>query len=288
MRFGILAILGAAVSAVIDSRVESMKRAGTPGGNRLRALREARGRTQLEVELDAYLGIGYLQRVESGKVRYPERDTLERILTALDAHYTARCDVLEMFGYLVDTPLPDEAEIRWAVEICRAELADAVFPVYLLDCAHHLLAWNDFVPSILGSVTGKPGKRLSMLRILFDPAFGVTGRIANADEFFPAQIRALRYQMRLFRGENWYTTLIDDLRRGCPLFERWWNVPDVDAQIAARPLIPLVIMGVTQTPEPLRFRLTSEPFAQDRRFRIIYYIPADPATMRQYAAWANR
>ncbi len=43
----------------------------TPGGNRLRALREYRGRTQLDVELDASLGIGYLQRVESGKVRHP-------------------------------------------------------------------------------------------------------------------------------------------------------------------------------------------------------------------------
>jgi hypothetical protein len=31
----------------------------------------------------------------------------------------------------------------------------------------------------------------------------------------------------------------------------------------------------------MHFRLTSEPFAQDRRFRVIYYLPADPATMQQ-------
>ena len=49
--------------------------AGTPGGERLRALREAAGRTQLWVELEAELGTGYLQRVESGKVAQPVRAT---------------------------------------------------------------------------------------------------------------------------------------------------------------------------------------------------------------------
>jgi hypothetical protein len=38
----------------------------------------------------------------------------------------------------------------------------------------------------------------------------------------------------------------------------------------------------------LQFRLSSEPFAQDARFRTIYYFPADPITMQQCAAWAAR
>src|SRR5215831_10925384 len=91
-----------------------MEKSATPGGNHLKALREYIGKTQMDVELDADLGIGYLQRVESGKVRHPERDTLERILTALGAHYTERRDILELFGYVVETPLPDEDEIGWA------------------------------------------------------------------------------------------------------------------------------------------------------------------------------
>jgi transcriptional regulator with XRE-family HTH domain len=100
----------------------------TPGGNRLRALREYHSKTQLEVELDASLGIGYLQRVESGKVNYPERDTLERILAALNAHYTERREILELFGYVVDAPLPNDAEIRQAIEGCRADLQTAALP----------------------------------------------------------------------------------------------------------------------------------------------------------------
>src|SRR5712692_4805301 len=51
-------------------RVDQMRTrtVGTPGGAKLRALREGAGRTQLWVEVEAGLGTGYLQRVESGRV----------------------------------------------------------------------------------------------------------------------------------------------------------------------------------------------------------------------------
>ena len=112
-----------------------MNHTGTPAGNRLRTLREAAGKTQLDIELDASLGTGYLQRIESGKVGHPERDTLERILTALNGQYTERRDILELFGYIVDTPPPDDDEIQWAINLCGGEINSAVFPAYLLDCS---------------------------------------------------------------------------------------------------------------------------------------------------------
>lgn len=261
-----------------------MIRSGTPGGNRLRTLRDDCGRTQLDVELEAHLGIGYLQRVESGKVRYPERDTLERILAALGAHYTDRRDILELFGYVVDAPLPDDAEIGWAVAICRAELDEAVFPAYLLDCAHRLLAWNPFATRLFGA-DRFAGRRFSMPRILFDAAYGLTTCIVNPDEFFPAQIRVLRYQMGLFRGEAWYDTLIADLRRGCPLFESYWlRGAQAEPPLPGRPLVPLAL-DVPGSGR-LRFRLTSESFAPDRRFRLMYWLPADAETLQRCAVWA--
>lgn len=258
----------------------------TPGGSRLKALREYLGKTQLEVEIDAELGLGYLQRIEAGKVRHPERDTLERILTALGAQYTERRDILELFGYAVDTPLPSEYEIEWAIASCQAELVSAVFPAYLLDCAHRVLTWNKFFLKLYGPVGLNNPYCLSVLKILFDPRYRVTPMIANPDVFFPAQIRALRYEMRWLRGEAWCEALIDDMLSQCPLFKRYWMdtlAQKQNALIAARPLVPFELdvpqLGL------LRFRLTSEPFAQDRRFRIIYYIPADAPTIAQCIAW---
>lgn len=266
-----------------------MSSIGTPGGNRLKALRDYAGKTQLEVELDANLGMGYLQRVESGKVRHPERDTLERILAALQARYTERRDILELFGYIVDTPLPDAAEIAWAVEVCQAELNSAVFPAYLLDCGHRLLVWNAIFTKLF-RIEGiqahrTKGEYLSMLKLLYDPRYGVTPLIANPEVFFRAQIRALRYEMQFSHGEAWYQTLLQEMLADCPLFERYWQESQREPShpTAARPLFPLELA----LPEigALQFWLTSEPFAQDRRFRVIYYLPADSITMQQCLRW---
>jgi transcriptional regulator with XRE-family HTH domain len=258
----------------------------TPGGYRLRTLREALGRTQLDVELDAELGSGYLQRVESGKVQHPERATLERILTALNAPYTERRDILELFGYLVGTSLPTPEETTWAIHACQAVLDSMAFPAYLLDCTHRLIAWNRFTPLLFSVSAMDRLASTSMLRILFDPACGVANLIANPDSFYPATLRALRYEMRLFRGEAWYAAVIEDMMR-IPRFAQHWFALDGEAlyPAPARPLIPIQL----DVPAAglLTFRLASEALAEDRRFRIIYYLPANADTMRQCALWSD-
>ncbi len=267
-----------------------MKHSPTPGGNRLRALREVVGKTQLDVELDAALGSGYLQRVESGKVKHPERETLDRILAALSARYTDRRDVLELFGYVVGTPLPTPGETAWAVAACEAMLRSVAFPAYLLDCTHRLLAWNLFTPRLFGMDSADAGigklAHVSMLKILFEPRYGVSTLIANPETFYPATIRALRYERTLFRGEAWYEAVIDDLMTSA-LFEKYWTAQASDPvyPTAARPLVPIEFS--LPTAGLLKFRLASESLSEDRRFRIIYYLPADSAAMQQCATWSE-
>src|SRR5262245_45540690 len=118
------------------SYIKHHTQARTAGGNRLRALREARHMTQLDVEFEGSLGIGYLQRLELGKVQHPERETLERILEALNATFAERHEVLELFGYALPFTAPTEAEIRWAIDVFQAEVENERLPVYLLDCLH--------------------------------------------------------------------------------------------------------------------------------------------------------
>jgi hypothetical protein len=119
---------------------------------------------------------------------------------------------------------------------------------------------------------------ISLLRAMFDPQCGVTPLIANPAVFFPAQIRALRYEMAHFQGEAWAVEVLSDLLR-YPTFAHYWTQTEASQvnAIAARPLSPLEIdlPGVGR----LQFRLLAEPFVFDRRFRVIYYLPADPATM---------
>jgi transcriptional regulator with XRE-family HTH domain len=258
-----------------------MNISSTPGGKRLRAMREFYGKTQFDVEMDANLGIGYLQRLELGRVQQPERDTLERILSALHAHYAERREVLELFGYIVDAPIPVESDVSWAISVCRGELCSAVFPAYLLDCAHRLLYWNQLVPKLIDTSVLNGA---SMLKVVFDPAYQMTSRIRNAATFFPAQIRALRYEMQRFHGETWYKTLIRDMLQ-IDEFQRHWNLERLETvHIPARPLTPLVLEVGGRV---LSFRLISEPFIQDHRFRVIFFLPADAQTTQQCLDWTQ-
>jgi transcriptional regulator with XRE-family HTH domain len=264
----------------------------TPGGTTLRRLRERAGRTQLWVEAEADLGSGYLQRVESGRVAQPERPTLERILTALNARYSERRMMLETFGYTVATSPPSEEEIAWACAESRSTLDGVAFPTYVLECTHRLIAWNRFVPLLFGipaddpTLGGLAGR--SILAPWFDPASPLSSLVVEPDRFLPALIRALRDEMQLFSTEPWYPPLLGQLWKDLPRFRHYWHAVDRGPALvsAARALVPvrLAIPGSGI----LEFRLASEHFTEDARFRLVYFLPADPAAMHQCAAWAIR
>ncbi|MFO7271083.1 MAG: helix-turn-helix domain-containing protein [Sphaerobacter thermophilus] len=262
---------------------------GTPGGRRLRALRERAGKTQLWVEAEAELGTGYLQRIESGRVAQPERATLERILAALGARYSERREVMERFGYTVPTPLPDENDIAWACAVSHDELHGVPFPAYVLDCRTRLLAWNRYVPHLFGLSPRDPQlgglARRPILAAWLDPTSPLARLVVEPDAFFPALIRATRAETEFMQGEPWYAEMMRELQE-VPRFRHYWELVEREPQTAsaARTLVPvrLAVPGAGT----LSFRLASERFIRDARFRLIHFIPFDVATMRQCEVWA--
>jgi transcriptional regulator with XRE-family HTH domain len=264
----------------------------TPGGTRLRRLREEQHKTQLWVEAEADLGTGYLQRIESGRVAQPGRATLERILTALDVRYSERREILERFGYTVATPPPTAEEIAWARDLSQRELQAATYPAYVLDCTLRLIAWNRFVPALLGLSPDDPHfglwSRDSFLAAWFDPDSPITPLIAEPHLVLPALVRALRYEIRHrnLDDEPWFPPLLADLHRW-PRFHSAWLAVEVEppAVSAARSLVPL-LLNVPNHGQ-LRFRLSAEPFIRDARFRILSYFPADTAALSWCSTISN-
>lgn len=262
----------------------------TPGGTRLRQLRLAAGKTQMWVELEAELGSGYLQRLESGRVMQPVRPTLERILTALGARYSERRDVLEMFGYTVATDPPTAEDITWAREICRYELQSAVFPAYMLDCTVRLQAWNQFVPRLIGvapdaSILEQLTDR-TLLALWFNPDALLGALVAEPDVFLPSMIRAFRFELEHVGDEFWMDSLLEGLL-AIPRFRHYWEQVEREQlpATAARSLLPVRL----RTPDDglLEFRLSVEHFTRDARFRVVYFLPASPETMQVCARWAG-
>ena len=263
----------------------------TIGGVRLRALREAAGKTQLWVEAEAELGSGYLQRIESGRVAQPGRAMLERILAAIGARYSERREVLEQFGYTLSTPPPDASETAWARSFCQSELDEAPFPAYALDCLHRLIAWNAQVPRMLGLQRIDP--RLeelsgrSILEAWFDPSSSLSHLVAEPEAFLPALIRAFRSEMEPYRAETWYPPLLERLL-ALPRFRQIWDrIERESAPVSsARALVP-VRLNVPAVGE-MQYRLSAEHLVRDARFRLIYFFPSDLRTMQQCADWASQ
>jgi len=254
----------------------------TPAGIRLRALRESCGKTQLDVELDANLGIGYLQRLELGKVQHPERETLERLLAALGVSFLERREVLELFGYVVALSAPDEAETNWAIGVFQSELKQQTLPVYLLDCSHRLLAWNSLVPKLFGR-TRALAKDALIPRLIFDPKDGIASSVLNPETFFSAEIRILQYEKQRYGDESSYRLIVNEMRQ-YTVFDEYW----IKQNRAGRPPVPMRPVAQLKLDTGHRlahFRLISETFVQDQRFRVIYYMPADSGTIRQCLEW---
>lgn len=263
-------------------------RQGSPGGLRLRSLRERAGKTQLWVELEAGLGTGYLQRVESGRVAQPARSTVERICDALAARFSERREVMELFGYVMSCTPPGDEDMVWARETARPELDTFPFPAYVLDCTTRLITWNRPVQALFGTreddetLGGLAGKML--LAAWFDPRSALGRMVMEPEGFLPAMIHAFRHEMIQFHGEPWWDAVLAGLREQ-PVFRNWWDKAKAmpPRPSAARSLIPvrLALPGHG----PVSFRIASEPFTRDARFRIIHYFPDDLETMRRCLSW---
>lgn len=255
----------------------------SPGGLLLRSLRKAARRTQLWVETEADLGTGYLQRIERGKILHPERITVERILTALDARYGERRDVLERFGYVVTVEPPDSAERAWARSVSQGELNSLPLPAYAIDCTFRVIAWNAHIAAffdVRGERLLESFRERSVLEGWFDPASPIGRSVVEPERFLPAMLRAARFEGLQLGDPDWYRELMNDHARRFPRFRSALNgVSDDSAPIAsARSLAPVRLTNANG--DVCSFRLSAEPFVRDPRFRLVYFFPADEAALR--------
>ena len=266
----------------MDNREDDALPPGSPGGELLRRLRKAAERTQLWVEAEAELGTGYLQRIERGKILHPERETLERILSALDARFGERREVLERFGYVVTVEPPDTADRAWARLHCQHELGELTFPAYAIDCAFRVIAWNRLMAALFdpaGDSVLRSFRDRSVLEGWFDPHSPIGRSVAEPDRFLPAMLRAARFEALQLGDPEWHRNLMADHARRLPRFRESVQQQSAGEEpiVSARALVPVRLMvgdGIACS-----FRLSAEPFLRDPRFRLVYFFPADEAAL---------
>jgi transcriptional regulator with XRE-family HTH domain len=266
-------------------RVNAM--ASETGGQYIRRLRMQSMRSQAELEFAAGLGDNYLKRIELGQVARPQRDTLERILDALQPSYAERRNVLELYGYAVQHPLPTQTEIAQAQTIFRQSVADSPIPVQLLDCALRLIDWNGLLARLAGRTPDDPAMRAlagrMITHVLYDPQFGIRQRLQNFAEWSGHMLPVLIHELQPYLQEAWAHDVLEELRRSAPGLDTLLNRSEELRPIPARPLRTIIFTGPNGAALP--FRIASESFTNDTRFRVIYYFPADDVALAQCRAW---
>ncbi len=140
----------------------------------LRRWRSLRGRSQLDLALDAGISQRHLSFVESGRSR-PGRETLLDLAEALDVPLRDRNTLLLAAGFapIYDDGLwnaPQMQSVTRAVE--RLLRQQDPFPAILMDRHWNVLATNDATPRLFGHFVDLAARKRprNLLHLMFDPA----------------------------------------------------------------------------------------------------------------------
>ena len=169
-----------------------------PIGDRLRAWRQRRRLSQLDLALDAEISQRHLSFVESGRAA-PSREMVLRLAAALDVPLRERNALLLAAGYAPlypERPLdaPAMAAARTAVElILRAHMPH---PALAVDRHWRMVAANGAVASLLAGLGADPAllaPPVNVMRLSLHPR-GLAPRIANLPQWRAHLLERLRRQ----------------------------------------------------------------------------------------------
>jgi transcriptional regulator with XRE-family HTH domain len=266
-----------------------------PPGTCLRQLRNERGLSMDDLAYSSNITYRALQRIESGKTKLPSRHNLIALLNNLNAvkkiSAAERLKVLTPFGYRDQTPLPDETEIINITQQWEKSVFELPHPACLVDCAHRIHAWNRYGPRLVGLTYGHPGmeniRGKTLFDVLFNQSFATAFGLQNKDDFLIDMLEVMRSEFEAFKDEDWCKECIQNTSAAYPEFRRLWGKINTYPvrRLSLRMIGPFLLNPTGNA--PLSFYMLGTDFMSDSRFRVIQYLPANMATMRQCLTWVE-
>lgn len=241
--------------------------------------------SQLEVSLRiGWKGTSRLSKIEQGRVSKPTRETIEKIIKALDLNPQEEGEFLFTGGYL-----PTDAEIKLAIAEVTDKIDNWPYPAYLMDFSFRWLYTNLYTLI----TAGYPPKfkkfviknRPNFLEFPFLPKeqFSIEvlkgEDINNLKPFQIAQIAAFKTENLHFQNESWYKSLIKNLMK-YEDFRKLW--PKISLQDYHKKLFDYeykrMIGEYNGKKQSLDFHLQTAKLITDPRFQIVLYYPANKET----------
>lgn len=264
-------------------------------GSYLRQLRKERGVSIDNLRYACAVTARTIQEIETAATVRPERKTLLALLQGLSTYKRLTSDerkkALEPFGYRDQSLLPEGEEITSIARQWESSVFELPHPAYLVDFAHRFLAWNRYAPRVIGLTYGHPAleklRRRTLFDLIFDRQFETAFVIKNKEEFLPEMLYVMRCEFEPFKDDDWCKECIRQAREEHPAFRALWDKVQKKPvqQLGLRTMGPVVTQA--RGGVELRFHLLGTDFVNDSRFRVIQYLPADAATMRQCLEWVE-
>jgi transcriptional regulator with XRE-family HTH domain len=220
--------------------------APTPIGELLRAWRQRRNLSQLELALGADVSSRHVSFLETGRAR-PSREMVIRLAEELEVPLRERNSLLLAAGYAPvydERPLdaPEMAPVRQAID--RFLRAHEPYPAVVVDRYHNLVASNDALELVLEGVAPELLEPpANAMRVALHPR-GMAPRTLNLAEWSAHLLQRLRRETQI-TGDPELARLYDELVV-YPGVEVAPHQPDVQP---ADIVLPLRLLDVDGTSE---------------------------------------
>lgn len=258
-------------------------------GPQLRAWRDTRGKSQLELSLDTGISQRQISFIESGRST-PGRQNVLRLADALDVPFRERNTLLLAAGYapIYSEGRFDDREMRGVTNaLTRMLRQHEPFPAVVMDRYWNVVMTNDATLRFFGhfiDMEARPAPR-NLLHLMFDPA-GMRPFIPDWDQTAKSLLG------RVFRES---VGRIIDVRTK-ELVDNLLAYPDVNAEWQTSPTIenaPVIPLSFVKDGHVLKFfsLVTTVGIAQmitTQELRIECMFPLDEATEAQYAELMSR
>lgn len=244
--------------------------------------------SQLEVSLRiGWQDTSRLSKIEQGRVGKPTRETVEKIIKALELDQQEKGEFLFIGGYL-----PTEEEIINIRKKLSPIVSNWSYPAAIFDFSWRAIDQNKAnidVYQISSELNHRIfNEHLRVLEILFDPnlkqnKFLKGNHLKGWYSFLSSVIVNFKYEQKKRVKEKWYIYHLKDMLLN-PTFRKLWSETEeksgtefIIGRFAKQSLI-----NPKKFKERLNFYLFTMPVLEDPRFALELLVPMDMNTYQYY------
>lgn len=250
-------------------------------GGAIKDFRLKKRLSQLEVSLRiGWKDTSRLSKIEQGRAGKPNRETIEKVIKALELNEQEKGLFLFVGGYL-----PTDEEIKKVIKLAKERIDTWPYPSYLLDFSWRVLHLNQQtldvfkLPSALRNISFK--KAPNLLEFPFSPKEVLPVEIKKGDEkqsiqpFQIAQVAQFKVEQNGRDNEKWYKDLIRKLMQNDQFRQVW---PKVNLEKYHKKLLDYEYKVVTWPDKKnttFKFHIFTSRLISDQRFQVVLYLPAE-------------